>query len=162
MIYQNVSHHSCSNMFTVSTLCCGVWSIAYIVLFDFLISLPFRGSYRGTPWIWMSKFWLRSLVWRSVIVALVGAFQDCMCLLSQIAAAKAPGQDFETLNTILDIETTALLDPRTTTSGWMIRLRCKLLDRLWIAFCSVKVRICNNVMVWDLLSRMNIQGLSQP
>jgi hypothetical protein len=42
-------------------------------------------------------------------LALVGVFEDCIGLLSQIAAAKSMGQDYEILETKLDIEKTLLL-----------------------------------------------------
>ncbi|KAH7076866.1 prion-inhibition and propagation-domain-containing protein [Paraphoma chrysanthemicola] len=42
-------------------------------------------------------------------LALVGVFEDCVVLISQIAAAKSMGQDYEILDTKLDIEKTLLL-----------------------------------------------------
>ncbi|KAF2820453.1 hypothetical protein CC86DRAFT_333969, partial [Ophiobolus disseminans] len=42
-------------------------------------------------------------------LALVGVFEDCVGLISQIAAAKSMGQDYEILETKLDIEKTLLL-----------------------------------------------------
>lgn len=42
-------------------------------------------------------------------LALVGVFEDCIGLISQITAAKSMGQDYEKLDTKLDIEKTLLL-----------------------------------------------------
>lgn len=44
-----------------------------------------------------------------IAIGTVGVFQDCIYLISQIAAAKAFGRDYEILNTKLDIEKTLLL-----------------------------------------------------
>lgn len=42
-------------------------------------------------------------------LALIGVFEDCVEMVSQIAAAKSMGQDYEILETKLDIEKTLLL-----------------------------------------------------
>jgi hypothetical protein len=42
-------------------------------------------------------------------VALLGTFKDCIDLFSYISAARSLGNDYEILNTKLDIEKTLLL-----------------------------------------------------